>query len=215
MFQSTRPVRGATHRPPPQHSYPSVSIHAPRAGRDLARKQRAVSGAVSIHAPRAGRDPTGSNTMATARCFNPRAPCGARLYRLRAARRVGCFNPRAPCGARHYVAFSHLSLLLFQSTRPVRGATCAGISHHVSSAVSIHAPRAGRDRDLATPKGGIVCFNPRAPCGARLVTSFPATPASCFNPRAPCGARLLFGRPAVQIGKFQSTRPVRGATVAF
>ena len=83
MFQSTRPVRGATF--PEMVStggYNLVSIHAPRAGRDINppasnasrtvfQSTRPVRGAtlisttapgargVSIHAPRAGRD-TGS-----------------------------------------------------------------------------------------------------------------------------------------------------------
>ena len=78
-FQSTRPVRGAT---PPRYYdklYDVISIHAPRAGRDLVRyygpdydnlfqSTRPVRGAtgvaqansafnaISIHAPRAGRD---------------------------------------------------------------------------------------------------------------------------------------------------------------
>ena len=82
MFQSTRPVRGATClniRLPIRYF---VSIHAPRAGRDFDKftilteeevfqSTRPVRGAttrhdafkahgkVSIHAPRAGRDPVG------------------------------------------------------------------------------------------------------------------------------------------------------------
>ena len=79
-FQSTRPVRGATesHQPPREQVY--ISIHAPRAGRDLLlivsrsgirfQSTRPVRGAtlagyllplclqISIHAPRAGRDYT-------------------------------------------------------------------------------------------------------------------------------------------------------------
>ena len=34
-FQSTRPVQGATHLRKPQQEQLSISIHAPRAGRDL------------------------------------------------------------------------------------------------------------------------------------------------------------------------------------
>ena len=56
-------------------------------------------------------------------------------------------------------------------------------------------------------------FNPRAPCGARLVGR-----AVCdeqernFNPRAPCGARLLVVSIGIKVFKFQPTRPLRGAT---
>ena len=55
-------------------------------------------------------------------------------------------------------------------------------------------------------------FNPRAPCGARLrsLTKICSTP--CFNPRAPCGARHRMSGEVSSISKFQSTRPVWGAT---
>ena len=101
LFQSTRPVRGAT----PEHityaGHYDISIHAPRAGRD-------------------------------------------RLTNNGTLRRTN-FNPRAPCGARLASGHSFCPVTLFQSTRPVRGATSHGFmlidDHHIS----IHAPRAGRD----------------------------------------------------------------------
>ena len=57
QFQSTHPVRGATLTRKNRWCTWTISIHAPRAGCDLAR-QRVVAGAVriSIHAPRAGCD---------------------------------------------------------------------------------------------------------------------------------------------------------------
>ena len=59
MFQSTRPMRGATEWNSYRRSFAAVSIHAPHAGRD---GQQAIAAdrvtAVSIHAPHAGRDMT-------------------------------------------------------------------------------------------------------------------------------------------------------------
>ena len=56
-FQSTRPVRGAT----PAEVYCTfsytISIHAPRAGRDKGLSAQVKELKISIHAPRAGRDP--------------------------------------------------------------------------------------------------------------------------------------------------------------
>ena len=58
LFQSTRPVRGAT----PFFSFTlpglMISIHAPRAGRDAEARvaARVCAVDISIHAPRAGRD---------------------------------------------------------------------------------------------------------------------------------------------------------------
>ena len=58
-------------------------------------------------------------------------------------------------------------------------------------------------------------FNPRAPCGARrrYDTRY-RRHRWYFNPRAPCGARLTQYYSTTQIIEFQSTRPVRGATVS-
>ena len=55
-------------------------------------------------------------------------------------------------------------------------------------------------------------FNPRAPCGARPSTALWRLWAPYFNPRAPCGARHGQANSADALRKFQSTRPMRGAT---
>src|ERR1039458_2743764 len=55
------------------------------------------------------------------------------------------FNPRAPRGARLAGVWTSPSRVVFQSTRPTRGATSAPGRLQVLSAVSIHAPHAGRD----------------------------------------------------------------------
>ena len=78
----------------------------------------------------------------------------------------------------------------FQSTRPMRGATRRQKDHGAESAVSIHAPHAGRDPPSAL-------WLPRT---------------ERFNPRAPCGARLVDGDSFALFRRFQSTRPMRGAT---
>ena len=125
------------------------------------------------------------------------------------------FNPRAPCGARHIVRHGLVLCFQFQSTRPMRGATSlSNRNAWANSAISIHAPRAGRD----SSRRGRVCislnFNPRAPCGARLLIVPQIRSPVYFNPRAPCGARPDTWRSSTPRRKFQSTRPVRGATVS-
>ena len=82
------------------------------------------------------------------------------------------------------------SSVVFQSTRPMRGATPERLGAVLAGHISIHAPHAGRDRVLALWLCSCWYFNPRAPCGARLCPQ-----SAClgsledFNPRAPCGAR--------------------------
>ena len=124
------------------------------------------------------------------------------------------FNPRAPCGARQLFSPIPLSSLIFQPTRPLRGATAAGLTNYSNFHISTHAPLAGRDRICGIRNRIRQHFNPRAPCGARLRVSNrgesnfifqPTRPlrgatswrdcrtggARYFNPRAPCGARQI------------------------
>ena len=147
------------------------------------------------------------------------------------------FNPRAPCGARPVRRSRCVALILFQPTRPLRGAT----------------------ENRAAPSGRGRNFNPRAPCGARrgqmqmdgFLTLFQPTrplrgatlaqperqtvdlsisthaplagrdmsrPAlssgiSYFNPRAPCGARPTTRTPPRPRHKISTHAPLAGRDV--
>ena len=171
---------------------------------------------ISIHAPHTGRDDEVVD------------------FHLR----INHFNPRAPYGARQHQFFLSARPLIFQSTRPIRGAT--------------------RQKSIYCPLN--IHFNPRAPYGARLTPQFHApldygfqstrpirgaTRKSVstskaeidFNPRAPYGARhsdrdmgncrsyisihaphtgrdACFDSSSSSLPTFQSTRPIRGATTA-
>ena len=103
-FQPKRPLRGATRAEGIQPSEACISIHAPLAGRDTETAGLTDKQAISIHAPLAGRD-AGS------------APPGCWGFH---------FNPRAPCGARPSRTGLQIPCPVFQSTRPLRGATIRG-----------------------------------------------------------------------------------------
>ena len=123
-FQSTRPSRGATQRPVIDLTVRcKISIHAPLAGRDQGCPCLHRRSEISIHAPLAGRD----------RLLVP------------STRYQQDFNPRAPRGARPATGKSSSPRILFQSTRPSRGATSSLCGGYVQSSY----------------------FNPRAPRGAR------------------------------------------------
>ena len=111
LFQSTLPVWGATDTTAMAVDYIYISIHAPRVGGDARR--------------------TASCTCC--RYFNPRSPCGERLYhRLKIIRKD----------------------VTFQSTLPVWGATLHTDSDLLSWAkISIHAPRVGSDQNLHSRMG--------------------------------------------------------------
>ena len=216
VFQSTPPVRGATLttiRMPPCPAYFNprppcggrqrasteasaqydISIHAPRAGGDLANDggHRLIS-RISIHAPRAGGDPT--RMVSVLRSMN--------------------FNPRPPCGGRPVCSLPRRLRQPFQSTPPVRGAT--GVQHTADSkrAISIHAPRAGGDglrRTMQTPGKRFQSTPPVRGATFRYPGLLPPLGISIHAPRAggdfPSLTMLTMSR------KFQSTPPVRGATV--
>ena len=191
IFQSTRPVWGATPSCVVQGRFLVISIHAPRVGRDATacgprwtahafQSTRPVWGAtgadavcilfnaISIHAPRVGRDwyivtELGSIT-------------------------ISIHAPRV--GRDHIAKHDREVNLRFQSTRPVWGAT---IVKRRENAVFDY-------------------FNPRAPCGARRCRcAARRSPARFQSTRPVWGAT---GSPtfAGSMTRFQSTRPVWGAT---
>ena len=95
-----------------------------------------------------------------------------------------------PLAGRDVISSQRTSLqTLFQSTRPLRGATLSLSHFSVAFVISIHAPLAGRDRAVKAYRRNKRHFNPRAPCGARRAGAFTPANRKNFNPRAPCGAR--------------------------
>ena len=60
------------------------------------------------------------------------------------------FNPRAPCGARPVRKAVRFLKTIFQSTRPMRGATGGELKDIRDLHISIHAPHAGRDNIVCT-----------------------------------------------------------------
>jgi len=63
LFQSTRPMRGATYQDGVAYDDIVISIHAPHAGRDSSEARASRRYNISIHAPHAGRDPSRSSSI--------------------------------------------------------------------------------------------------------------------------------------------------------
>ena len=209
-FQSTRPMRGAT------------TVWAEKTGRI----------GISIHAPLAGRDDPSNAILALHLHFNPRAPRGARRQLANQSAKRSIISIHAPhagrdgAGVRVYRNYPGISIhaphagrddrgvmqwhksTLFQSTRPMRGATAAryldlGADRHGRRGrrklglISIHAPHAGRDDKLKKKRADLDEFQSTRPMrGATSSRRSTAWRISYFNPRAPCGARLHQLRPA-------------------
>ena len=145
-FQSTHPMRGATKIMVKGCKYDEFqSTHPMRGATDGLISAFEFLG-ISIHAPHAGCDNTESRNRCTRKHFNPRTPCGVRLYQLPLLPSYDDFNPRTPCGVRQHLLGRQLrpgiisihaphagcdvlesalriTFSLFQSTHPMRGAT--------------------------------------------------------------------------------------------
>ncbi len=212
-FQSTRPARGATTDGFASSAANSFNPRAPRGARLVRSNCWRRCHNVSIHAPRAGRDVT-TPVIETCNCqfqstrpargatsiglvevefrmFQSTRPARGATPHVRHLRlRMRCFNPRAPRGARLDrelgASAESVSIHAPRAGRDLGSSTCS-----FAQEVSIHAPRAGRDgsdRDH-------VLTNHRS-----------------FNPRAPRGARRPLHLCCAPVPQFQSTRPARGAT---
>ena len=169
--------------------------------------------------------------------FNPRSPCGERHRRAVVPFIYHGFQSTLPVrGATAVSSAAARNALSFQSTLPVRGATFVANCLAKRNSISIHAPRAGSDFDLEVYNAGAGHFNPRSPCGERLRqgglhgeqhgisihaprAGSDGSPcqdlsvAGNFNPRSPCGERPSYHSSTRENAVFQSTLPVRGATL--
>ena len=123
-------------------------------------------------------------------CFNPRAPCGARHHKPILHIGQQSFNPRAPCGARRGLGAYIALRIMFQSTRPMRGATM-GVSPLFRFLVF---------QSTRPMRGATQAF-----CVVRVREGFQST-------RPMRGATCVWGA-RINAPMFQSTRPMRGATV--
>ena len=191
---------------------------------------------ISIHAPLAGCDENRGVLCRSYGDFNPRTPCGVRhqpgrvlygavpfqsTHPLRGATAIGRngrannadFNPRTPCGVRHGIEDFCPPYVSFQSTHPLRGATLPARAVILALSISIHAPLAGCDGDCTGCINNVLHFNPRTPCGVRPRGRLCRIPRADFNPRTPCGVRLNVCLLCAAAYLFQSTHPLRGATL--
>ena len=147
----------------------TISIHAPRAGGDVPLPlHRSQQSGFQSTPPRAGGDPTPQIVTAGAGVFQSTPPVrGATIFGITHNTPHKNFNPRPPCGGR--------LTKLDRWSRKVK--------------ISIHAPRAGGDFILTSP---------------RSVFSI----ISIHAPRAGGDGYFVAVQPVTWL--FQSTPPVRG-----
>ena len=82
---------------------------------------------------------------------------------------AGRFNPRTPCGVRLFIRPPLHLVTKFQSTHSLRSATPRKLSFSECKAVSIHALLAECDLPFLVVATSYTGFNPRTPCGVRPI----------------------------------------------
>ena len=121
--------------------------------------------------------------------YNPGLTHRRRAGHPRANRRTS--DRPSFCGVRPSCSRVIMSCHIFQSTHPLQGATWS----------------------TRWPISSIRHFNPRTPCGVRRPGKTPSSIHQYFNPRTPCGVRRILPRSRCSTDGFQSTHPLRGATL--
>ena len=168
--------------------------------------------------------------------FNPRSPCGERRHSPGVPRRPHGFQSTLPLRGATPRQRVHTPPRRFQSTLPLRGATKLNLNILDALPISIHAPLAGSDaKDVAAikehrisihaPLAGsdsvhlegryrVPDFNPRSPCGERLIGLDNYRKYCRISIHAPLAGSDPFNQAFMPSSSlFQSTLPLRGATV--
>ena len=108
--------------------------------------------------------------------------------------------------------------VIFQLTRPMRGATHMIFAIYTDIMISTHTPHAGRNiYNKPNVEIRFINFNSHAPCGAQhnsLTTLSGDLTISTHTPHAGRNIDLFANMDTVKI-LFQLTRPMRGATKSF
>ena len=192
LFQSTLPLRGATVDDDDLVVAVEISIHTPLAGSDL--YHRASTGQIiQFQSTLPLRGAIWSRTRRP-RCrhhFNPRSPCGERHQLVKYDNATVKFQSTLPLRGATTCAACGRPRYRFQSTLPLRGATALAVAGDLAPVISIHTPLAGSDWTGGPSR-----------CSTRY-----------FNPHSPCGERRAQGYLPVYLSQFQSTLPLRGATL--
>ena len=140
----------------------------PLRGATAAAKRAAHERPISTHAPLAGRDSIDKLIAYVQDSISTHAPLAGRDPINPPGIVSGMvFQPTRPLRGATAAFLLQTKPKRFQPTRPLRGATRAPQDTHYCVEISTHAPLAGRDANPTQFHTFHPYFNPRAPCGAR------------------------------------------------
>ena len=147
---------------------------------------------ISIHAPLAGSDLPDPPHHRHGHHFNPRSPCGERRDNQHVLGSQWGFQSTLPLrGATYIYAYDSADITDFNPRSPCGERHEIGGKLALNQIISIHAPLAGSD----------------------VVRVCLSVDVDYFNPRSPCGERRSPERTSYSPQPFQSTLPLRGATI--
>ena len=191
LFQSTRPIRGAT-----LHDNSCCFL----------------AGYFNPRAPygaRQGIDRLGDPTS-TFQSTRPIRGATADTWRQLHDLHISIHAPHTGRDARHGLTAE--ITITFQSTRPIRGATADTWRQLHDLHISIHAPHTGRDARHGLTAEITITFQSTRPIrGATPAAHASATNRADFNPRAPYGARRLHPCIGAGDGNYFNPRAPYGA----
>ncbi len=130
----------------------------------------------------------------------------------RTLRRMFGFNPRTPCGVRPGLVDIEQMVKEFQSTHSLRSATSDFIGQLFPFWVSIHALLAECDPQFAIIANFFSCFNPRTPCGVRLIQVCFQHGMDLFQSTHSLRSATRVSIDSNDYPAFQSTHSLRSAT---
>ena len=123
------------------------------------------------------------------------------------------FNPRSPCGERHHYVNGKSSPNEISTHAPHAGSDEAKPQLLERMSISTHAPHAGSDPVFEKSIHADADFNPRSPCGERLLNPIFFVTAEGISTHAPhAGSDVPFRCSYHWYLLFQPTLPMRGAT---
>ena len=122
------------------------------------------------------------------------------------------FNPRTPCGVRLFVPIMACPCTMFQSTHSLRSATIPLDSRFTLSHGFNPRTPCGVRRDDPPDNKHYTSFNPRTPCGVRLRPARPSTLRMMFQSTHSLRSATSHMGGLRKRCRFQSTHSLRSAT---
>ena len=167
---------------------------------------------ISIHALREENDPGTLRLTKRSKNFNPHSPCGERRHQHLQRARTQDFNPHSPCGERPRSSSYACRPIHFNPHSPCGERLGIEYSVLVLDVISIHTPLAGSDGTSlrAALLQQISIHTPLA--GSDLVVSAPDSGLMVFQSTLPLRGATVSSLPPFELVQFQSTLPLRGAT---